>query len=113
MQTDLSDLFPRDAPSAEHDHSDSVCEGAEASQLQQGMPAEEPGVILFDVSKKETCHPAAGYKQLHRKLRTNFKVQTYVRPLSVHGAGGETAGNSLTLVVDGAHGVQKQPRDQR
>lgn len=41
------------------------------------MPAEDQGVIVFDVSKRETHHPSSGYKQLHRKLRTTYKCQVY------------------------------------
>ncbi len=38
----------------------------------------KPGTILFDVSKKEYFGPTAGFKKLNRKLKTQYKIQTYV-----------------------------------
>jgi hypothetical protein len=37
----------------------------------------EPSLIVFDVSKNETHHPNAGFKQLLRKLRSTYKCQMY------------------------------------
>merc|ERR1711998_503304 len=34
------------------------------------------GAVLFNQSKNEKCHPGSGFKKWHRRLRTQYKVQT-------------------------------------
>lgn len=54
------------------------------------MPDEQPSIV-FNVSKRETHHPNAGFKQLHRKLRSSFKCQVNNYELSEERLLGVTA----------------------
>jgi len=49
--------------------------GLNCESMSEGEGASR-GAVLFNQSKNEKCHPGSGFKKWHRRLRTQYKVQT-------------------------------------
>ncbi|XP_048464503.1 intraflagellar transport protein 52 homolog [Rhincodon typus] len=47
------------------------------ASLQETMEKDQRNIIVFNASKKELFTVSSGYKSLQKKLRTNWKIQSF------------------------------------